>query len=345
MSNFKLFANAIEAQYLLLSKGELFTVKEELSLDVDGDLLLDPLWNTYLNAFPEGTDPIFRERSSHDCSCCKQFLRNIGGVVAIVNGKRVSIWDVEGLEYPYDVVAAAMSAQVHSMTIKSVFRVSEPQYGRRTTRSLEAGVAVTYNHFEAKVGPKHFTKKVGEELGKFNSIFSVFERGLKELTVSALEEVLALDEEKQIYRVEEHVKSLKAFLVLKKAWEKLTTDHERELFLWSNLNNPVARFRNTVIGTLIEDLSSGMSTEKAVKSFETKVAPANYKRTSSPITKGMVEEAMKTLEGLDMKHAFERRFAKLEDVSVNNVLFVNNSAKGRMKGGLEDLLLTEVKTN
>lgn len=31
---------------------------------------------------PAGTNPIFRERTEHDCSCCRNFVKNLGNVVA-----------------------------------------------------------------------------------------------------------------------------------------------------------------------------------------------------------------------------------------------------------------------
>ena len=43
----------------------------------------DALWKAYLAAFPDGTNPIFKKKTEHDCSCCKHFIRRAGGVVAI----------------------------------------------------------------------------------------------------------------------------------------------------------------------------------------------------------------------------------------------------------------------
>ena len=39
---------------------------------------------------------------------------------------------------------------------------------------------------------------------------------------------------------------------------------ERGVFAWANAGNPAARFRNTVIGTLVQDLSEGQDVERAV---------------------------------------------------------------------------------
>ena len=55
----------------------------------------DKVWEAYLASFPEGSNPIYKERTEHDCSCCKNFIRGIGNVVAIAtDGSLESIWAV-----------------------------------------------------------------------------------------------------------------------------------------------------------------------------------------------------------------------------------------------------------
>ena len=77
MSDFSRFAIQIKQRFDLLSQHELYVTVP------DGN----QVWEKYLAAFPEGTNPIFRERTEHDCSCCRQFIKNIGNVVAIINGQ------------------------------------------------------------------------------------------------------------------------------------------------------------------------------------------------------------------------------------------------------------------
>lgn len=67
---FSRFKQAVAAQFAAMSKLTL------LRVDVDKDAL----WDTYLASFPEGTNPLYRKRTEHDCSCCRQFVRADGYV-------------------------------------------------------------------------------------------------------------------------------------------------------------------------------------------------------------------------------------------------------------------------
>ena len=57
----------------------------------------------------------------------------------------------------------------------------------------------------------------------------------------------------------------------------------------------------------------------------------------------MIEQAVTKLKELDLDDAIDRRFACAEDISVNDVLFVDNSIRGRTKDALTDLLLESAK--
>ena len=82
--NFIDFKNAVAKQFDLMCKQpELFRTTASK----------DDMWDTYLASFPEGTNPIYRERTEYDCNCCKNFIRKVGNVIAIIDGRPVSIWD------------------------------------------------------------------------------------------------------------------------------------------------------------------------------------------------------------------------------------------------------------
>ncbi len=331
MSDFKPFSKAVHDQFAKMSKNELFVV------DVSGD----DLYAAYLAAFPEGTNPMFRERTEHDCSCCKNFIRNIGNVVSIVDNQIVTVWDAVTTGDEYEVVATKLSNLVGRAQIKSLFRASEGQYGNERTIELKGDTTRFWNHFVAKVANKHFTKDVGAVVGDYNTTVSVFKRGLDELSQDAFNTVSDLISSNNLYKGNDFKAIIGIFKELQSKYIALDTNGKNR-FVWANATSHAARFRNTAIGTLLVDLSEGIDVESAVKSFEAKVAPTNYKRPNAIVTQKMVDDAMKTINDLGLESALERRFAKIEDVSVNDILFVDNNVRGKMKGGIGDLLAASV---
>lgn len=330
---FEQFAKLVNARLNSFAGRELYVTAEP-----------DHVWEAYIASFPEGSNPIYKERTEHDCSCCKNFIRGIGNVVAIApDGSLESIWSVKA-EHPYKEVAEALDNLVTNSPITDLWRTTESKYGAESTKQLlEGGTVKNWKHFYGDVPAKQRSSTPDMARGDFRTTVQVFKRGLTELTDAALDTVIDLIASKALYRGEEHLASIKAFREAKRSYNEFP-EQEREVFCWQNATSPAARFRNTVIGTLIQDLSEGVDLEKAVRSFEQKVAPANYKRPTALITGGMVKSAMAKIAELGIESALERRYAKISDVTVNNVLWVNREAASKMKGGLESVLLAAVKT-
>ena len=330
---FHIFAKAVRKQFDDMAQDKLFVV------DSDRDII----WEKYLAAFPDGSNPIFRERTEHDCSCCRHFIRGIGNVVAIQNGALASVWDLNGLPSHYQAVADAMSDYVKSLPICDVFLTNTAKHGTPVSHELINGKSHEWTHFAVEAPRTFVTANYIERRGEMRTTFSVLMRGLTELSAEAVATVADLIEQNAIYRGAEFKRQVLDFQHLQAGVMGVSDPERRHLAIWESINEPVARFRNTVIGTLVQDLSDGADLEAAVRSYEAKVAPQNYKRPTALITKGMVEAAMKTIEELGLEHALERRHARLSDVSVNSVLFVDNAVQGEMKGGIKRLLMEEVR--
>lgn len=312
------------------------------------DLDSDALWAEYLAAFPEGTNPTFKKNTEHDCSCCRHFIRRAGGVITIEDGKVDTVWDraAEFAPAPYRGVASRLHDVILAVGVRDLYRVAsnETSFGAQVTRSLdpETQKAITWNHLHTGDIPRHLRVALPDTArGDYRTTVQVFERGLAELSPEAVDTVLSLIEANAIYRGEEHKAAVLGFRKMQRAFWDIPRSDALALsrFLWVNASNPAARFRNTVIGTLVQDLSEGQDLEHAVKSFETKVAPQNYKRTTALITPGMVKKAMETIETLGLESALERRFAVMGDISVNDVKWVDGAVKPLMKGGIVDVLM------
>jgi hypothetical protein len=338
--DFRVFKTAVAKQFDRMQKHQLFRVA------VDKDLL----WETYLKSFPAGTNPVFRKRTEHDCGCCKQFIRAIGNTVALINGEVESIWDVQiPEEQAFQTVANALSAMVKSKPICDQFLHYENTAG--TDKSWEKMVerVQTWNHFFVNIPKGYVMKKadIPTALSGPRSTRDVLLRSLTEITDDAVNTVLELIAQNSLYRGEEHKFAVSDFYKLKQKFNKFKTDKDREIFTWSNLKETtgsVAKIRNTSIGTLLVALSEGKELEDAVKSFEAMVAPTNYKRPTALITKAMIENAKSNLQELGLTSALERRFATINDITVNNILFADRSARKIMTGDVFDELAGSVKT-
>lgn len=325
MINFNDFKIAVQKQFTEMAKGELFVT------NVDKDTL----WETYLNSFPEGTNPIFRERTEHDCQYCKQFIRVCGNVVSVVDNKLVSIWDIETNEEAYQVVADALSELVKSQSINNIFLHYEKTLGTNfNNQLLENGELIKWNHFYFEL-PNQFVKRgdtIGPLLSEMRSCKDVFKRGLSEITLDSAETVLELIEQNSLYRGAEHKGAIDLFLIHKKAFDLLTNEEGQDNYCWINsvAIGSTARIRNTAIGTLLVDISDGKDLDEAVRLFESKVAPTNYKRPSAVITKSMIANAQKMVGELGIKDSLQRRYATVEDITINNILFADRTTKGEM---------------
>lgn len=330
MSDFSVFKSAVAVLFANMSnQNKLFVA------DVTGD----QLWEAYLEAFPPGTNPIFRTRREYDCQCCRQFIRRVGNVVAIEDGRVTTIWNIKGLPYPFQDVADTLGAMVRNAAIKDVFLTSECQAGADWTRDAHEP-SITWEHFYATIPTKFFASKldIGAKLGEARTTKEVYKRGLDEIKPEAVKVVLELVAQGSLYKGAEFKPMLLGFQAEQARYAELSPV-EKDLFAWVSATPP-KRLRNTLIGTLLMDLTNDVDVEQAVSAYESKAAPENYKRPKSLVTPRMIQQAKETVAELGLTTAIERRHAKVDDISVNDVLFVDRSVRSKMKDAF-DILATK----
>ena len=194
-----------------------------------------------------------------------------------------------------------------------------------------------WDHFWGAVAERHWSATPEKHRGEKDAAFQVMNRGLTEIPISVTDTVLDLIAENSLYRGEQYKAALTGFRELQVAFKKHgEVGHSRDdLFVWENLDHKFGRIRNDVIGTLLVDLAEEkMEPEAAVKAFEKKVAPENYMRPKPVITQRQVEAAVQQLTSLGLLGAMQRRYARFSDVSVADVLWVDNATQSKMKDGI-----------
>jgi len=288
-------------------------------------ILPDELWDTYINSF---TDPV--EKQSHTCSACKSFIRHYGNIVALVDGKAKSIWDFQS-EGSYEIARKALADKVAQYPIYNVFFSKFAKLGVDfNTQLTENQGVIKWNHFYIEL-PRKFvitsSDSIESLMGHYRDNRNVFKRALEEISIETLETVLELIAQGSLYRGDEFKGALTEFLKYKRQYSKV---EDKENYTWQaavNLPASIAKIRNSAIGTLLIDITEGKELDYAVTAFERMMAPANYKRPTAIVTKAMVERAEKEIEELGLTNSLGRRLANPEDISVNNLLFVDRDAK------------------
>ena len=333
---FRDFVKAIQKNLQQMSKdsSRLFTVNVDT----------EELYNLYLDSFPAGTNEIYRERREYDCSCCRHFIRDVGNVVSIKNGELHTIWGINPVsDDKYNVVAAALDAYVKQKAVSGVFLKKEKRIGTHENREmLPTGKINKYEHFfvdlpEICIFKECYGHTLEGDLSQFRDVRNVFKRSLDEISKEAVDTVLELIAQNSLYKGAEWKKQLTEFKNYQKEYGKLT-DEQKELWIWEKsiaAGAVIGKIRNHSIGTLLVNISEGMDLDLAVRKYEQIVAPVNYKRPKAIFTKKMLEDAKKTITELGYMDSLQRRFATLDDITVNNILFSNKDAAKRITGAMD----------
>lgn len=337
MSDFKKFRELLQNHF-----NEMVSDNNRLFI-TDSDE--DELWDLYLDSFPVGANEIFRKRREYDCSCCRRFVKNIGKLVSFdKNHKIVTVWDFDAKSNKYQPVVDALAAYVKAHSIVNPFFISKNMIASGNTFGIEMNyeydedhkAVYTWDHFAVEI-PQRFIvngDEVATEMAQWRDSANVFKRSLDELTMDAVDTVLELIAQNSLYRGKEFEGVVRGFRGNKIAYSKLSPE-EKNAYVWlapAGAGPNTLRIRNTAIGTLLVNLSEGMDVDSAVTAFEKVVAPANYKRPKAIFTKKMLEDAQKTVTELGYMNSLGRRFATLDDITVNNILFCNRDAAPRVSG-------------
>jgi len=311
------------------------------------DVNKEELWDIYLNSFPNKSNKIFRERREYDCSCCRHFLKNIGNTVVLKDNKIITMWDFDTNSEVFQPVVDALAQYIKLHIVSNVFVSKIKKIGTdKNYEQTKDGKIIEWEHFYLEL-PNQFvnksSKSEGEIKGEFRDTRNVFKRSLDEITEESINTVLELISQNSLYKGEEWKGALQTFLGYKKEYDKLSIE-EKENYCWEQsvkVGGAIGRIRNHSIGTLLTNISEDMDLDEAVKKYEKIVAPESYKRSKPIYTKQMLEKAKVKIQELGYIDSLNRRFAKLDDITVNNVLFSDKDSIKIIKGSVFDEMFKE----
>ena len=310
------FANEIMTQfnYMVNSGNPLVKVTPQVSL-----------FTTYLENIEPDDNPIFRERRYFDSTYDHNFIRRVGNLAMITpDYKLVSLWDFESHTL-FENAREALSNAIHNGQIVDIYLEKERIAGHKPNADNE-NPSIIWEHYYVELPDTLVnTRNIDIAKHEVRDAHDVLKRTVQEVNIEDLHTVIDLIQENNLYRGQKFLSNLKKWVALKEDYD----NHQSEEYLWFNaikFGRSVG-YRSTVIGTLISDLYNGVELESAIKMYESKVAPHNYKRPKSIVTAKMVEEAKETLEKLGFLDSIYRRAAKLTDIPADKILFTSQEQK------------------
>lgn len=273
------------------------------------------LYDLYLASF-EGSD----ERQHHTCSCCKNFIERYGHLAVIDDEGvvRSAIWpNLSDVPPMYYEVAKNLSREVARATITGVFVSTDSIWGTPVTGKW-THFAVRPDPARISIARRELLEAPHEVMALKKQHFSTLSRGLAEYnkeTVSAAVTLLLSDE---LHRSEKVLGPAQFLFDLHAKLEGIKGDRRKNLIWKAVATAPVgfATPRSSMVGTLLDDIASGMSLESVRRRFAEKMHPLQYQRPQAPASAGNIAQAEKIVEKLGIAPSLRRRFAKIEEMKL-----------------------------
>jgi hypothetical protein len=266
------------------------------------------LFQSYLDALPAA------DRQSHHCDACRRFLEAFGGLVTIdTKGvTRPAVW--HGLNAPdyYARAVAALDRVVRRARVTGVFLSSLEVWGKPVTGE--------WRHLAVKPSPSAVFESrlltarqaMSEKAEDFRSV----SRALSAYADGILGQALRLLETEVLYRSEKvagPARWLRELQISRDAVRGEGRDH----VVWRAAATAPAGFchpRSSMIGTLLEDLATGMDFATVSARFAAKMHPLKYQRPQAAPRAGNIADAEKIVAQLGIARSLERRFARIDEI-------------------------------
>lgn len=305
------------------------------------------------------------ESSEHNCNHCNNFVRRYGNIVAIgEDGELMTLFDVHihnEFSYEYMNPALKLSTAIYASGIKDVFFETRMDLNKLPYEKLERGQELfrlginknvkrytreeaekfgvvkpneirTFNHMFLDL-PKEFVSNTSDSVEQITSFYrdkhNVFKRAIEEYSVDTLNTVEDLILQGSLLDGTAHlpaIKKMKAHLI---AFNSKTSEHiNKDNYFWKvtyNMEERIAKFRNTLIGVLCSELEEGLELVTVCTNWNKRVDPANYMKATAPITKRQIEDAQKFLIENNYEESFNRRHACIDDISASEIKHLNGS--------------------
>lgn len=257
------------------------------------------------------------ERQYYNCNACRHFINKYGGLVTISkDGVKIPVMWQGYIPDFFKVAVSCILNIVLSSKVNGVFLSRDKVLGTPVTG--------TWTHMHAHNNSVYSNRlhDVQEVIAEKKADFELLKRSLKEYPIHVVDQAVLFLRTNSLYRSEKVLGIAEWF---KNLHDECKTGFSSVPHYARHYDDLVWRavalappgychVKNTMIGTLLDDIVSGMGFEMASKRFEEKMNPTKYQRPKVAPTAGNIERAEKIVEKLGIQSSLERRFATLSEL-------------------------------
>lgn len=266
------------------------------------------LFDLYLDKLPG-------DRQVHNCTACRRFVKDYGGLVAIgADGHAIpAMWDADLAPDYYGVTLRTLYAAVRKARITGPFLSRDgiwgtPQTGEWSHFAVEPPVSLKFRH--GVLTPNQAMAAKRED-------FRTVAAALADFTPAMLAEALRLLEAETLARSEHFIGPVKWLADLHTARAAAKDSRIRDNLLWRAVASAPDGFchpRASVVGSLLEDIAAGLAFADIRARFNAKLHPLQYQRPQAAPSAGNIAAAEKIVEQMGIAPSLERRFARLDEL-------------------------------
>lgn len=263
------------------------------------------LWEVYLNEIPAAY------RQHNTCNACRRFVEQFGNLVVIdAEGRLLSpIWHesdaaAENRQAVRTVRAIVESCKVNGVFVPETQTWGTPKTGDWTHMALIAPQSLVY-----RPGLLNASQRTAELLEHHR----ILNEALNAFKPQHLEQALTILQAEALSRSEKFV-GVVEWLIARQAERKGPNGAN---LIWRAVASAPVGFctpRSSMVGTLLEDLASGMRFEDVKRRFDAKMHPLSYQRPTAPPAAGNIKQAEEAFAKLGLSPSLQRRFALVADV-------------------------------
>jgi hypothetical protein len=164
-----------------------------------------------------------------------------------------------------------------------------------------------------------------------------------------VEQALSLIQSETMYRSDNVLGVTKWFKELIEKRNSVNGSVNKTNIVWLAVANAPTGFthiKSSMIGTLLDDIQNGLSSEIVAARFAEKMNPANYQRSQSAPSENTIYEAEKVVEKLGIADSLQRRYATIDEIP--SFIWKNKEkikTENKQSSGVFSHLATKTKNN